>query len=351
MIRHRPLCYRDIPECARIVATHPALGPRYGDTIRELPGVWRRLLDDEWSFTSAVFEETDGAGIRINGVGISVFVTDEFFREAKTPPFFWLGPELTRRIAEGRSPVLTERQLREANSRDGLNVVIWQSGVHPAEVKRAETWEVGVSAFLENHRGFRLNELIVQAETPEHFVGMINAGAMLYGDSDGTYQDSRQLDPQRAVTEPHLTGLTRETASRQVGSWIGTLFNYRPPRLGFSRSEQRLLWAAIHGRTDEELSDALCISQSAVKKTWRAIYARVTDRMPGLIPNQLSEEALTQDRGKEKKRRLLTYLREHPEELRPISRKLLQASSADPSMLLNRESSRSQAAKRARQTQ
>src|ERR1700732_567390 len=174
MIRHRPLRYWDIPECARIVATHPALGPRYGDTIRELPGVWRRLLVDEWSFTSAVFEETEGAGVRIHGVGISVFVTNEFFREAKTPPYFWLGPELTRRIAEGRSPVLTEKQLREANSRDGLNVVIWQNGVHPDDVKRAESWEVGVNAFLENHRGFRLNELIVQAETPEHFIGMVN---------------------------------------------------------------------------------------------------------------------------------------------------------------------------------
>ena len=59
--------------------------------------------------------------------------------------------------------------------------------------------------------------------------------------------------------EPHLTGLSRQTASRQVGSWIGTLFLYQPPRLGFSRSEQRLLWAALHGGTDEELSDTLCI--------------------------------------------------------------------------------------------
>ena len=31
-----------------------------------------------------------------------------------------------------------------------------------------------------------------------------------------------------------------------------------------------------------------------------------------------------QDRGKQKKQRLLAYLREHPEELRPVSRKLLQ---------------------------
>ena len=135
-------------------------------------------------------------------------------------------------------------------------------------MKRPESWGAGVNAFLENHPGFRLNEVITQAETPEHFIGMLNAGATLYGDTDGKWQDSH-LDPQRAVMEPHLTGLTREIASRQVGSWIGTLFLYRPPHSGFSRSEQRLLWAALHGGTDEELSDTLCISQSAVKKAWR----------------------------------------------------------------------------------
>jgi hypothetical protein len=340
VIRYRPMRHRDIPECVRIVTTHPALRSRYGDTIKDLPGVWRQLLNSEWSFTTAVFEETVGARVRVHGVGISVFVTEEFLREAKTPPFFWLGPELTRRIAQGRSPLLTEKQLREANSQEGLNVVIWQNGVHPEDVKRAESWEAGVNAFLENHRGFQLNEVITQAETPEHFVGMLNAGALLYGDSDGKYRDSRQLDPQQAVMEPHLTGLTRETASRQVGSWIGTLFLYQPPRLGFSRSEQRLLWAALHGGTDEELSDTLCISQSAVKKTWRAIYTRATNLMAELIPNQPpeSEHVLTQDRGKEKKRRLVAYLREHPEELRPISRKLLQARSPTPSGLQNRNS-------------
>jgi len=60
----------------------------------------------------------------------------------------------------------------------------------------------------------------------------------------------------------------------------------------------------------------LGISLSAVKKTWRSIYDRVTANSAGLIPGQMSEE-LTMERGEEKKQRLLAYLREHPEELRP----------------------------------
>jgi hypothetical protein len=324
LIRHRPMRHRDISECVRLVATHPILGPRYGGTIKDLPGVWRRLLSNEWFFTAALFEETQGSQAKTLGAGIDVVVTEEFFQEAKTPPYFWLGPELTRRIAQGRSPLLTEKQVAEANSRKGLNIVIWQSGVHPDDLKRPEIWEVGVNAFIKTHQGFRLNEWILQAESREHFVGILNVGSILYGRSDSDDPGPRQLDPGRAAVEPHLTGLPRETALRQVGSWTSTVFRYQPPILFFSRSEQRLLWAALEGETDERLSDSLGVSLSAIKKTWRAIYLRVADHMPELIPSQSPDEGSTQDRGKEKKRRVVAYLRDHPEELRPYERRLVQ---------------------------
>jgi hypothetical protein len=331
--------HRDIPECARIVATHPALGPKYGDTIKDLPGVWRRLLDGEWFSMTAVFEEIQGTRVRTHGVGISVFVTDDFLLDAKTPPFFWLAPEITRRVAQGRSPLLTLKQVSETNSREGLNLVVWQIGVDPEDVKRHESMVTGANAFIELHRGFRLNEMVVQGETPEHLAGILNFGALLFRSTEGCYMDSPEENLDRIFEQPHLAGLTREAATRQKGSWLGSLFLYQPPRLGFSRSEQQLLLAARDGKTDEELSDSLSVSLSAVKKAWRAIYARVTEQLPELIPSQAFEATLTLDRGKEKKRRLLAYLREHPEELRPISRKLLQARSADPGILPNRKSS------------
>jgi hypothetical protein len=85
---------------------------------------------------------------------------------------------------------------------------------------------------------------------------------------------------------------------------------------------------ALDGGTDKELADELGISLSAVKKTWRMIYDRVAACQPELIPSNSQADAWTQDRGKQKKQRLLAYLREHPEELRPVSRKLLQQAAA-----------------------
>ena len=126
-------------------------------------------------------------------------------------------------------------------------------------------------------------------------------------------------------------------------SWLGSLFvYYSPPRFGFNRSEQRLLVAALEGGTDKEVSDVLGISLFAVKKTWRIIYERVATCQPEMVPANTQVDALTQDRGKQKKQRLLSYLREHPEELRPVSRKLLQTklhSSRKPIRMNSRRSS------------
>jgi hypothetical protein len=108
----------------------------------------------------------------------------------------------------------------------------------------------------------------------------------------------------------------------QLVSWTFPLFVYQPPQCGFNRSEQRLLLSALGGGTDEELAGALQISVSAVKKTWRSIYERVGACLPQLLPHP-AMDVESGERGREKKQHLLAYLREHPEELRPVSRRLL----------------------------
>ena len=64
-----------------------------------------------------------------------------------------------------------------------------------------------------------------------------------------------------------------------------------------------------------------------MKQTWRLIYERVAARLPELTPgNSPTYDGMP--RGKEKKQRLLAYLREQPEELRAVSRKILRGSAA-----------------------
>jgi len=48
------------------------------------------------------------------------------------------------------------------------------------------------------------------------------------------------------------------------------------------------------------------------------IYDRVSARLPELVPYRSQLDEQVQSRGKQKKQRLLAYLRDHREKLRPV---------------------------------
>ena len=314
-LRHRPMRPEDVPECVEIVGADPVLALQYGSGISNLRSVWPSLLGRE-AFRAIVFEDAKDSKVRTIGVGVSTFVRDDFLAELKAPPFFWIGPELTKRILCGNSPLLSDKQVRQANAKGGLNVLVWVGALHVGYLQSAEALSAMITAFVAAHRGFLLKELISHGMSLENLEGAVRSGGLFLSPLDSRYVDSLDRPLREVFAVPHLIGLTRELAMARVGTWIGTLFVYQPPQFGFRPSEQRLLLVAQQGGTDKDLAAALGITLSGVKKTWESIYGRVTLRSPGLIPDQVPAE-LTSERGKEKKQRLLAYVREHPEELRP----------------------------------
>ena len=121
-ISHRPMRSRNVGECVEIVASHPIVGPRYGKAISDLRTVWLRLLG-RGAFRAVVFEDTEDSHLRMAGVGVSAFVSDDFLLALKTLLFFWVGPELVKRFMRGDSPLLSDKELRKANRNGGLNLV------------------------------------------------------------------------------------------------------------------------------------------------------------------------------------------------------------------------------------
>src|SRR5258708_3077324 len=223
----------------------------------------------------------------------------------------------TRRLS-----VALGREVRVANACAGLNLIVWQIGILPEDLKRLDVTSAAMTAFIRLHGGFLLKEVIVQPETMEHLHGLRNAGGLLLNPADGSYGEFHVSEAHDFLTAPCNIGGTRERVLGQLVSWAFPLFVYQPPRCGFSRSEQRLLFSALDGGTDEELAKTLQVSVSAVKKMWHSIYERVGACVPELLPNSVNHVE-SGERGKEKKHRLLAYLREHPEELRPVARRLL----------------------------
>jgi DNA-binding CsgD family transcriptional regulator len=97
---------------------------------------------------------------------------------------------------------------------------------------------------------------------------------------------------------------------------VSAVFTYLPPRFRFTAGEQRMLLRAIEGLTDEEIAGTLSISRDAVKQTWRSIYDHVAQVMPDLVDRgqMVAGEGA---RGQEKRRRIVAYVRDNAQELRP----------------------------------
>lgn len=335
-LQWRPMKPRDVAECARIVAAHPVIGPRYGAAAKDLGRAWLRLLGSE-AMTHAVFEEVVAGRRTIAGVGVGVFVRDEFVRDLKARPSFWFGPELVSRVLNGNSPVLSDQEVREANSGEGLNELVWETLPGPNFAGRTELYHLMGQTYIELHRGFRLKEMITsQAESAQRLQWAIDAGGLYWDPRAGRYVKTIKQEADQFARQPHIVGITRELEFGRPGSWVGSLFDYHPPRFWFSGSEQRLLIHAISDRTETNtvLAQALGVSLPTVKKMWLSIYARVAEQAPELLAGD-SRHGADSKRGKEKRRGLLAYLQHHPEELRPVSRrsngqKARQAPAASP---------------------
>jgi len=324
-LRYRPMQPSDVRNCVQVLTKIPAIGRRYGSAIADLGAAWQGLIGCE-AMGTAVFEEVDGAQITTWGVGVGIFVHDDFVRELKTPPLFWVGPELAKRVVRGDSPILSDNDVREANSKEGLNLLVWEACPIPEFAKRPDAYHLMMTAFIDLYRGFLCKEAITsQAESAERLQWSIDGGGLLWDAAQGRYVRSLGKDLAEVFREPHIVGTTPEVESGRLGSGVGPLFDYHRPELGFSRGEQRLLLAALPGRTDEELCRELGTSVPTVKSMWRTIFNRTASRLPELFPDHLQMDARNAERGKEKRRHLLAYLREHPEELRPVSRKFLLA--------------------------
>jgi hypothetical protein len=188
--------------------------------------------------------------VTLAGVGVGVFVRDDFVRELKAPPQFWAGPELTRRILNGNSPVLSDQEVREANSGEGLTELVWETLPGLPYAKKSELYHLMGRAYIEIHRGYRLKEMITsQAESEERVQWAMDAGGLYWDPKAARYVKSLKSGTGRFAENPHIVGITRELELGRPGSWVGSLFDYHPPRFYFSAGEQRLLVAAMSSRT------------------------------------------------------------------------------------------------------
>lgn len=268
---------------------------------------------------SMVIEETETGSIAF--FVITAFVTADFaahLAAADVPPLtsgYWL-----QAWRNGTLPVLTQEQVRAANSTTGVSLFCIASGV------ALDTIAAGHYAFLLSKindchpftfAGYRMNAIYV-----ELYDEMTRAWGNTFGynrltDFTAWYKHHGGVPASYGDRHPHLYGIAREEALQKYGSMVTTFFHYTPPRFQFTPHEQEMLLWALSGSKDDCLSENLCVAPVTIRKRWDSIYGRVADAEPTFFASAVVSGRDSGKRGVEKKRHLLSYLEHHMEELRP----------------------------------
>jgi hypothetical protein len=311
---------KDLADCQ---ALHKSLSLSYDEASwRILLEMWRALLSNETMQLLLVEDRSKPLSSRIVSFNAAFFVTDEFCSEARStlPPYF--GLHMARHYSSRELPILNRQQVARANAHDGLNVLMCFEGWERNGLSREQflaVREKQSEAFRLALSGYHVKEFLAEPIGEEMLQWMLDGGIHLRRDYSNYFLKHR-APVLKAAQRPWLVGLTKEEAFVHPGSYFASFFVYTPPRFHFNRSEQVLLRRALVGKTSEELAASLFISPWTVKKRWHAIYEKVADIDSELLPPSIADGLQATSRGAERRRHLLSYLRQHPEELRPFDR-------------------------------
>jgi hypothetical protein len=272
-----------------------------------LPAFRRFFLQSFW-FSVVLEANPPIHGHRLVGFGSAVIVTDQFAEAEIAHPRPDMAARISATVDSGPSPLAVRAEIARANATSGVSVVIvynfWREGIlNPSE--QNDVRALLPASLKDCLAGFRIRRLLAETTRPH---------ATSFYQSSGVWQSIAEFPERGRVI--HL--MTPESARLVSGSVGNLIFRFEEPLLRLRDSDQQLLLAALDGATDQELAVQLGVSFSAVKARWRSIFTRIPQFMPASVVEADDRER----RGAQKRHRVVAYIRNHPEELRPYDWKL-----------------------------
>ena len=308
-LTYRPGTGADIAACIAMLPKGVFSDP---DIRSAMSDCWRRWLRGEEMLLTVMEDEERPFGERQVAFGASVFVTDEFVRSIHTALMPPACAAVAMEAIQGRRRHLNLQQIREANSGDGLNLLVLAIGWSPQITDFDELSRIRaklLDAFMFTHSGYKVRATLQEVYSKSEMDRALAIGAFLISDYHRVYGDDD------SPTRPYMIGVTRSQV--REGSYLWPLFLYNKPRFGFTSAEQEVLKRALIDQTDAEIADALCVSLSSIHKRWQSIFDRAGATDVKWLPIREPSQSERIGRGVEKRRHLLSYMRDHPEELRP----------------------------------
>ena len=280
---------------------------------------WRVFLGNPATLSMVVEHLDRPESDRLVGFAQTLFVSDALVRRLRSGVCPYANQHASRPLPGGAWPLLSPHELRKANRAEGVNALVthwaWrENGVTPGDQRIIR--EYVDEAYGLFYRGYRFKEVLISAGEEWACQSLIHAGFGMVDDYEAWFREHPPLPPPER--RPYLLGLTRAEALANEGSHASRIFAYCTPRLRLGPAHQELLFHALLGRTDEEISLLADISLAAVRKRWGAVFPRIGKAIPSLLPGIGGEPGgPDRRRGPEKRRAVLEYVREHLEELRP----------------------------------
>jgi hypothetical protein len=264
---------------------------------------WRHLRRNPF-FASVVLEANPAiGGWRLVGFGASVLIARAFADSEIANPRPDINSRVIAAVHSGRPVLATPNEVARANAREGVDVLVlagnWRDDILSPE-ERHEVKTLLATTFTESHAGYRIRRIL--SETSDEPAREFHRRSIVY-----------EVVAEFPGCGRVLFSMTRESVQAVPGSLGNVLFSYRAPVLRLRHSDRQLLGAALQGLKDRELAAELGIGLSAVKGRWRSTFARFEEAMPGFLNDVRDRDS----RGGEKRHRVLAYVRNHFEELRP----------------------------------
>jgi hypothetical protein len=311
------LCWRktqpaDVAKCLRL---HPAKNGAEIVGHARVVMAWQQLFQMSHATRSAVVEMLWNDRAEIVGFGLASFVKKSFAEEEVQNPRPGLNSRIIDSLVNGKSVVATYAEVRDANTRGDLQQVIldtsWKNGfLNPSQVNEVRV--LLSRAYMELFAGYRfsriLSEMVDEIDL-WHIRGQSNFRVVDRFDNFRRANPETHWNPDRLLVEATL-----QTIRDDPHSIAAALFQHHVrPQFAFTRGEQELLELAMEGGDDVAITKSLFVTLPAIKRRWSSIFARV-----GLIKPDICPTDGDGTRGVQKRQRILTYVRSHPEELRPF---------------------------------
>jgi hypothetical protein len=313
-MRYRFARQTDLATLESFISTHLRMP---GEHREALPRLWQKLSADGRLRMTVIDDPELPEKDAVQAIAVSCFVHDAYFQEYLGDPRPGLASQVYERVLGGDSPVLTDREIRLANTGAGLHLVMLHFALRNPDLDDPQVQQLMVAvnaAFFFFYGGYRLRSAMQEVYGRQAAEYMQAGGFHIVTDFAGSFEGSKAPDER---LHPYLLLLRKEQVQPSVVNPLSFLFYPVPPRIHFTPAEQKVLELALLNQSDQDICDDLGVSLDTVKKTWRRIFQRAARIMPTVMAPDSSGDSGA-FRGVEKRRHLLDYVRIHLEELRPF---------------------------------